>query len=557
MNRVFALTLALLLGALLPGALAGGAQGNPDEAVIRRSYQQLAQAIRTGDSASILNVYAPQFVGYGPRYEPLSRELLTQATQGLTFKTVGTELLKVQRQGQSYDVTSRTTSTGEYDMGGQKVPFTQTGDTLDTWQKVGGRWQIVGSRTLSSTVDLAGQKQVMNDPAPLSGAQRQALQTALRPLLKPVSLNVGAAASDLAFLAPLAQARLIGAGEGRHGTHEHFVLKARIFRALVEHHGFTTLAFESNPTGAPAINAYISGESDDLQAAVGGLGFMVWRTAEIRDLLVWIRDYNAQRGDRPALTFVAVDMQDPGGSAGVLVKLVPGLAAAAVPFADLKPYQIDELVKDPAEQKAFTEQAAALVQAAAELPEDTPHRAEAQALARTVQQAVLAASGQGTRDDFMAENLLGFLQANPQSKVMLWAHNGHVSKAPDVLSQTGMGAQLSAALGSDYRTVGLTFSSGSIRAVQMGQEDKGMQAVTVAPSHPDSPEALATAPAALVLADALKVPVLRDYLATLRPVRGIGQSSIPGAMGYTFDVLPKAYDVLIFTGKSTPAQPAK
>ncbi|UTA51574.1 hypothetical protein MSS93_04885 [Deinococcus radiodurans] len=59
------------------------------------------------------------------------------------------------------------------------------------------------------------------------------------------------------------------------------------------------------------------------------------------------------------------------------------------------------------------------------------------------------------------------------------------------------------------------------------------------------------------MADALKVPAVREYFATPRPIRGIGQSSTPGAMGYTFEVLPKSYDVLIFTGKSTPAQAAK
>ena len=548
MKKSLALTFALL-----PTALAGGA-GNPDEAAIRQSYQKLARALQTGDSASILPIYAPQFSGYGPRYEVLTRAALTEPTPGLTFKSAQVTSLKFARQGQTYNVTARLSSEGEYDMGGQKLPFTQTGETLDTWQKVGGRWQIVESRHLTTRLDIAGQKQTMTDPAPLTSTQRRSLSAALKPLLRPVN-PVGTGTADLSFLPPLAGARLIGVGEGSHGTHEHFVLKARMFRALVQEHGFTTLAFESNPAGAQAINAYLSGASDDLKAAVAGLGFSVWRTAEIRDLLVWLRGYNAARGGKPAVNFVAVDMQDPGGSAGLLVKLAPNLAPAAAPFVNLKPYQIDELVKDPARQKAFAEQAAALVGAAAALPAG-PHRAEAQALARTVQQAVAAASGQGQRDDFMAENMLSYLRANPQAKVMLWAHNSHVSKAPDPLAQTGMGARLAAALGRDYRTVGQTFTGGSIRAALLGQEDKPMQAVTVAPSHPDSPEALAPAPAALVLADALKVPALREYFAPPRPVRGIGQSSTPGAMGYTFEVLPSAYDVLIFTGTSTPAKPA-
>lgn len=551
MNKIVALSLALLTP-----ALAGGA-GNPDEAAIRRSYQDLMRATVAGDSATILRFYAPKFSGYGPRYEPITREMLTARAPGLTFKSAQVTALKLVRQGQTYNVTAQVRSEGEYDLGGQKMPVVQTGETLDTWQKLGGRWQIVDSRALNAQVDLGGNRQILaDDPAPLSPASRAALAAALRPLLRPVNPS-GTGVADLAFLTPLAQARLIGVGEGSHGTHEHFVLKARIFKALVQEHGFTTLAFEANPARAQAVQAYISGESADLTAAVNGLGFSVWRTAEIRDLLVWMRGYNAARGSKPALNFVAVDMQDPGGSAALLGTLVPGLAAAVAPFAKLEPYQIDELVKDPAQQKAFTEQAATLLKQANALNANTPHRAQAQALARTVQQAVLAATGQGTRDDFMAENLLAVLKADPQGKVMLWAHNSHVSKAPDALAQTGMGTRLAEALGSDYRTIGQTFTGGSIRATLVGQEEKGMQSVAVAPSHPDSPEALATAPAALVMAAALKVPALREYFATPRPIRGIGQSSTPGAMGYTFEVLPKSYDVLIFTGKSTPAQAAK
>ena len=551
MNKIVALSLALLTP-----ALAGGA-GNPDEAAIRRSYQDLMRATVAGDSATILRFYAPKFSGYGPRYEPITREMLTARAPGLTFKSAQVTALKLVRQGQTYNVTAQVRSEGEYDLGGQKMPVVQTGETLDTWQKLGGRWQIVDSRALNAQVDLGGNRQILaDDPAPLSPASRAALAAALRPLLRPVNPS-GTGVADLAFLTPLAQARLIGVGEGSHGTHEHFVLKARIFKALVQEHGFTTLAFEANPARAQAVQAYISGESADLTAAVNGLGFSVWRTAEIRDLLVWMRGYNAARGSKPALNFVAVDMQDPGGSAALLGTLVPGLAAAAAPFAKLEPYQIDELVKDPAQQKAFTEQAATLLQQANALNANTPHRAQAQALARTVQQAVLAATGQGTRDDFMAENLLAVLKADPQGKVILWAHNSHVSKAPDALAQTGMGTRLAEALGRDYRTIGQTFTGGSIRATLVGQEEKGMQSVAVAPSHPDSPEALATAPAALVMADALKVPAVREYFATPRPIRGIGQSSTPGAMGYTFEVLPKSYDVLIFTGKSTPAQAAK
>ena len=140
MNKIVALSLALLTP-----ALAGGA-GNPDEAAIRRSYQDLMRATVAGDSATILRFYAPKFSGYGPRYEPITREMLTARAPGLTFKSAQVTALKLVRQGQTYNVTAQVRSEGEYDLGGQKMPVVQTGETLDTWQKLGGRWQIVDSR---------------------------------------------------------------------------------------------------------------------------------------------------------------------------------------------------------------------------------------------------------------------------------------------------------------------------------------------------------------------------------------------------------------------------
>lgn len=543
---------------LLSFASAGGAvDGNPDEAAIRAQYRALEQAMLKQDTKVILNVYAPQFVGWGPRYEPLPREALTASAPGMVTKSVKLTPLKLERQGNAYLVTARGDVAGEYAMGEQKVPFTQSQQTADLWQKVAGRWQITESRSLSVNLDMGGQKQTMTDPAPLTPSERQTLGAAFRAAVKPISLAPDAKADDLAFLNPLAAARVIGVGEGSHGTHEQFVLKARIFKALVQQYGFTTLAFESNRAGAEAINAYIGGQSADLQAAVNALGFLVWRTAEVRDLLVWMREYNASRGQKPALKFLAVDMQDPGGSATLLTKLSPELRDATTPFVALEPYAINELVQNAAKRDTFLKQADALVKAAAALPGGTPRRADVQVLARTVQQAVLAASGQGTRDDFMAENLLAALNADPQTKMMLWAHNGHVSKAPDPMSQTGMGQRLTENLGSNYRTIGQTFTGGTIRAIRPDQPSKGMQAVTVATAHPDSPEALTAAagPSVLVMND-VKVPALRDYLNVPRPIRGIGNSGTPGMMGYTFEVLPKAFDVLIFTGTSTPTKPA-
>lgn len=171
-------------------------------------------------------------------------------------------------------------------------------------------WQMVSSTTISSDLETGGQVQKLVNPAPLSATERQQVRSALAKVVQPLSLNVQAPSSDLGFLKALAQARVIGVGEGSHGTHEHFLLKARIFKVLAQQYGFTALAFESNMAGGEAVNAYISGPSDDLGAAVAGLGFVVWRNEDIRDLLVWMRNYNAGRVNKVPLKFVAIDINN-------------------------------------------------------------------------------------------------------------------------------------------------------------------------------------------------------------------------------------------------------
>jgi erythromycin esterase-like protein len=66
-----------------------------------------------------------------------------------------------------------------------------------------------------------------------------------------------------------------------------------------------------------------------------------------------------------------------------------------------------------------------------------------------------------SRDESMAENAAWWLETAPVgSRVMLWAHNGHVSRA-----RRWMGQHLDRRLGSDYLPVALTFSRGTFNAM--------------------------------------------------------------------------------------------
>ena len=71
----------------------------------------------------------------------------------------------------------------------------------------------------------------------------------------------------------------------------------------------------------------------------------------------------------------------------------------------------------------------------------------------------LASGGTRWRDEAMARNLLWLLDRYPGERMLVWAHNGHVSKAAG-----WMGSHLAAALGDAYVCVAFSFEQGAYTA---------------------------------------------------------------------------------------------
>ena len=99
---------------------------------------------------------------------------------------------------------------------------------------------------------------------------------------------------DLSALHPLlADRRIVAMGEATHGTHEFFRAQHRMFRYLVEREGFTRFGMEVSPEAGKLANAFIQGGEGSASQTVHLLGLWPWATVEVRDLLQWMREYNA------------------------------------------------------------------------------------------------------------------------------------------------------------------------------------------------------------------------------------------------------------------------
>lgn len=102
--------------------------------------------------------------------------------------------------------------------------------------------------------------------------------------------------------------RIIALGEATHGNKEFQELKLNIFKKLVEENGVRAFAIEGDFGGCLEVNDYIHGGSGSTLEAVKKIGFKIYQTKEMMDLIDYMRDYNLSHIDDD-INFYGFDMQ--------------------------------------------------------------------------------------------------------------------------------------------------------------------------------------------------------------------------------------------------------
>ena len=114
--------------------------------------------------------------------------------------------------------------------------------------------------------------------------------------------------ADLAFLGGVVgDARVVAFGENAHYLHEWNRFRTRLFKYLVHEHGFSVFILESGLVEGRHIHDYVNGEDVAWERVVGSVtnGWGVW--AELHELIVWMREYNADPANRRRLRFYGTD----------------------------------------------------------------------------------------------------------------------------------------------------------------------------------------------------------------------------------------------------------
>ncbi|GGP83177.1 erythromycin esterase family protein [Saccharothrix coeruleofusca] len=102
--------------------------------------------------------------------------------------------------------------------------------------------------------------------------------------------------------------RLLGLGEALHGAEALLRLRNRVFRHLVEHEGYRSIAVESDCLAGLVADGFVAGAPGSLdQVMREGFSHGFGRSQANRELVAWMREHNRGRAEADRLRFFGFD----------------------------------------------------------------------------------------------------------------------------------------------------------------------------------------------------------------------------------------------------------
>ena len=384
--------------------------------------------------------------------------------------------------------------------------------------------------------------------------------------------NAGSGHDDLAPLREfIGDARVVALGEASHGTREFFQLKHRMLEFLVEEIGFTAFVIEATMPEAFHVNEYVEHGRGDAAKALAGMYFWVWNTQEVLALIEWMRTYNANPKHSRKVRFYGNDCQFSSLATRLaldhLRTLDPKLADVLA--ADLEPVA-DEFFADNFRRLDGKAQGPALVAARKLLGrlerENSPAWSKgdlATQHARIVVQFIEVQTdemgGYAIRDRAMASNTEWALEREgADGKVVVWAHNGHVSRLP-YGAFPSMGLHLDRRFGAALRVFGFAFGSGRYQATDYTTGNPSrLREFEVDRLEPGSLDRMLSRVGSNFVLNLKAIPAdgpVDKWFRPLRNMRNFGSASSETAKAVEKMDVRRDFDALIFVNRTTAAKP--
>lgn len=298
---------------------------------------------------------------------------------------------------------------------------------------------------------------------------------------------------DSLFLAPLKYEkltdylegkRIVALGEPTHGSKQAQLLRLQLFKFLVEHKGFRTIALEAVDNSG-VVNDYVlhgKGTSSDV---VKSMGMWMLGTEETEQLVSWMKDYNSSHEEK--IRFFGADLnykfnvkhlQDSlTDVSGINIDLIDSISFFNEKYMGKK----DDPPKEPMKQlKVLVDELYANVldhKKAIEVKASKDYYNFLVYTIKTHQQVVdLYILGKSAprhyRDSCMATNVGFILQhLNNGANVFYGAHNGHIQYDYHLSTRT-TGSFLKEQYNEEFYSVGVEFGSHTFRSLIWSSKNK-------------------------------------------------------------------------------------
>ena len=404
------------------------------------------------------------------------------------------------------------------------------------------------------------------------------------------SVKAGSGFEDLQPLKKVFQGvRIVGLGEATHGTREFFQFKHRLLEFLVKEMNFKVLAIETGYSSSADINDYILGKSNDVGKALEHQGFWVWDTEEMREMLDWMRSYNASVPQEKKVRIVGFDIHynEPAKQRilSYLRRVAPERVAESEAFFKSeieklvetayftkdKQERVDALAKITEARTKYNELLGFLVLNEISFAEQTSIaefnqiRDYARVLAQLADayDRPLDEAGGAPRDYYMAENIKRLVaDESPNSRIIVWAHNSHISMGRESARYPLMGFHLRRFFGRAYYALGFSFNQGSFQARDFNPKaNREVMQFTVSPAPEGSVDWYFTRVGIKNYFVDLRQPAKSDtvarWLSTPHPMRVIGSYyNSQAEKNYFIPVtLKQDFDGIMFFDRTTRAHP--
>ena len=363
-------------------------------------------------------------------------------------------------------------------------------------------------------------------------------------------------------------------------------MKHRMLEFLVMEMGFKAFAIEASYPGCQNINDYVLFGIGTKEKALASQGFWTWDTEEVLEMIEWIRNYNISVPLKDRVRFIGIDIQVLSKSKKEVEEYLSKVDEAllekykATIIADsLKRFGLNgnpTLISDI--DRRYNELITEMILSQGRLISLSSQEAHKRGLEhlRVLVQAWRSKKSNleqqydpQMRDYYMGENFLyTYSQLPPDTKVVLWAHNSHVSADPNAMVNGGLkplGSHLRSAFGEAYYSVCFAFSKGGFQAISFTEagQFEGLKGFTTPPLKPGTIGGLLSRTDHSFSWINLRQEIpeeVKSYFQDEVEIFSIGSGFNPFIPEYAYRVIKdftSNYDGIIFIKETTRARPSE